>query len=86
MLRGGEDSSLKEALFDVRQRLLRRVTWTSERGEITFTYGDYQELGKDLIVPFHTRIERDGELLEDIAVSTFEVDPVLDDALFVAPR
>jgi hypothetical protein len=86
VLRGGEDSSLKEALFDVRQRMLRRVTWTSDRGEITFTYGDYQELGKDLIVPFHTRIERDGELLEVIAVSTFEVNPVLDDALFVAPR
>ena len=86
LLRGSEESSLKEACFDVRQRLLRRVTWTSERGDITFTYGEYQELEKDLIVPFHTRIERDGELLEEITVSTFEVNPVLDDALFDAPR
>ena len=86
VLRGGEDSRLKEASFDVDQRLLRRVTWTSERGDITFTYGEYQELDKDLIVPFHTRIERDGELLEEITVSTFEINPVLDDGLFHAPR
>jgi hypothetical protein len=86
VLRGEEDSGLQEAAFGVRDRLLRQVTWTASQGDITFTYDDYQSLEKDLIVPFHTRIERDGELIEEITVLTFEVNPVLADGLFSAPQ
>ena len=85
VLQGAEESSLKEASFDVRQRHLRQVTWSSARGDITFTYSDYQELEKGLVVPFSTRIERDGALVEEITVSGFELNPELDDALFAAP-
>ena len=90
LLRGpevdGEASGLKEASFGVRERRLKRVTWGSPRGDITFTYDDYQTLGDDLIIPFRTRIERDGELIEEITVSNFEVNPLLDDVLFAAPQ
>jgi hypothetical protein len=86
ILKGEEDSGLQEATFDVQQHLLRRVTWSAEPGDITFTYDDYQELARDLIIPFHTRIERDGTMIEEITVLSFEVNPVLDGALFMVPR
>ena len=86
ILRGVEESSLQEAAFDVEQRLLRQVTWSSSQGDITFSYDDYQLIEKDLLIPFHTRIERDGEMIEEITVSNFEVDPVIADDMFAAPQ
>ncbi len=86
ILQGLEESSLQEAAFGVQQRLLRQVTWSSSQGDITFSYDDYQLVEKDLLVPFHTRIERDGEMIEEITVLTFEVDPVIADDQFAAPE
>jgi hypothetical protein len=61
---------LLEAAFDSSTGHLARVSWAAESGEITFTYADYRELGEgeELVVPFETRIERDGSLIEEIRV------------------
>ena len=61
---------LLEAAFDSSTGHLAWVSWAAEAGEITFTYADYRELGEggDLVVPFETRIERDGALIEEIRV------------------
>jgi hypothetical protein len=62
------------------------VSWAAESGEITFTYADYRELGEggDLVVPFETRIERDGSLIEEIRVVELELGLELAAELFAA--
>lgn len=74
---------LREAAFDAEQQRLVWVVWAAESGEVTFRYTDYRTLGEDLVVPFKTRIERDGALVEEISVALLELDPELEARLFV---
>lgn len=73
---------LREAAFDAEQQRLAWVVWVAESGEVTFRYTDYRTLGEDLVVPFKTRIERDGALVEEISVASLELDPELEARLF----
>jgi hypothetical protein len=73
---------LREAAFDTEGRHLVWVAWQAESGLVTFSYADYRTLGEDLVVPFQTRIERDGTLVEEISIASLELDGVLEPRLF----
>ncbi|MEL6341795.1 MAG: hypothetical protein AAFV53_01595 [Myxococcota bacterium] len=76
---------LREAAFDVDESRLMWVSWSAEHGEVTFYYDDYRELDRELVVPFSTRIEQEGVLIEEISVAQLELNPVLDKELFEPP-
>lgn len=77
---------LVSAAFDPEQHTLSRVTWRAEAGQITFRYDDYRRIDKHLILPFHARVERDGQLVEEVSVEVLELDVPVDAALFSAPK
>lgn len=76
---------LREAAFDVEGRQLRWVSWAAEHGDVTFFYEDYRELDRDLVVPFSTRIEQEGNVIEEIRVAQLELEPELASGLFEPP-
>lgn len=76
---------LASAEFDAETHTLRRVTWSSEAGALTFIYDDYRKLDRRLVVPFRARIERDGQLVEEVQVLELLLDQPLDPALFKQP-
>lgn len=76
---------LISASFDPESHTLSRVTWAAEAGQITFRYADYRKLDKGLVVPFYTRVERDGALVEEVRVEELTLDLPLDLTLFQAP-
>ena len=77
---------LVSAAFDPEQHTLSRVTWRAEAGQITFRYDDYRRVDKHLILPFHARVERDGQLVEEVSVESLDLDQPLDATLFDAPK
>lgn len=76
---------LASAEFDAETHTLRRVTWSSEAGALTFIYDDYRKLDRRLVVPFRARIERDGQLVEEVQVLELLLDQPLDPAVFKQP-
>ena len=79
------EPGLREAAFDAEGRLAW-VTWSAEKGDITFRYGDYRAVAEGVIAPFQVRIEQDGVLIEEIRVTELSLEPALEVALFQAPR
>lgn len=78
-------SGLASATFDAEDHTLKRVTWTSDGGELTFIYEDYQRLDRGLVVPFRARVERDGSLVEEVQVLELVLDQPVDPSLFTQP-
>jgi len=76
---------LQQAAFDLQDHTLRWVRWISESGEILFYYDDYREIGKGLVIPFITRVERSGRLVEEIRVTDLQLEVRLQDELFSTP-
>jgi hypothetical protein len=81
----GNGNPLEAALFDEASGRLSQVTWVTRGGRVTFIYGDYRAVAEDLVVPFSVRVERNGGMVEAIAVTDFVLNPTLSQALFVEP-
>jgi len=81
----GNGNPLEAALFDEVSGRLSQVTWVTRGGRVTFIYGDYRLVREDLVVPFSVRVERNGGMVEAIAVTDFVLNPALSQALFVEP-
>ncbi len=81
-----EMNPLEAALFDESSHLLSRVTWVTRGGRVTFEFSDYRTVSEDVVLPHRVRVERNGGLVEEVEVESLEIDPVLDQALFVEPQ
>lgn len=77
---------LVSAAFDPQSHTLSRVTWSAEAGQITFRYDDYRRIDKHLVLPFHARVERDGQLVEEVTVESLDLDLPVDLSLFAPPK
>ncbi len=76
---------LVTAAFDRASNLLVEVEWLTASGLMRFEFDDYRAIADDLIIPFSTRIHRDGRLVETIRVQELALEPALEGALFAAP-
>ena len=81
----GEQNPMESALFDQRSHQLSQVTWITRGGRVTFQFEDYKVLAEDLFVPHRVRVERNGQLVEEIEVESFELNAILADELFTEP-
>ena len=81
----GEQNPMESALFDERSHHLSQVTWVTRGGRVTFQFDDYKALAEALIVPYRVRVERNGQLVEEIEVESFDLNPSVDQKLFGEP-
>ena len=68
----GEQNPMESALFDQASHQLSQVTWVTRGGRVTFQFEDYKVLAEDLFVPHRVRVERNGQLVEEIEVESFD--------------
>lgn len=83
---GEELNPMEGALFDEESGLLSRVTWVTRGGRVTFEFSDYKAIADGIVLPFRVRVERNGSLVEEVAVESLEINPALSDSLFVEPE
>ena len=76
---------MESALFDERSHLLSQVTWVTRGGRVTFQFEQYKTIAENLVVPHQVRVHRNGQLVEEIEVADFELNPKLGDDLFGEP-
>lgn len=81
----GAQNPMESALFDEASHQLSQVTWVTRGGRVTFQFEDYKALAEALVVPHHVRVERNGQLVEEIQVESFEINPSMDPELFGEP-
>ena len=81
----GEQNTMESALFDEASHHLSQVTWVTRGGRVTFQFDDYKSLAEALIVPQRVRVERNGQLVEEIEVETFDLNASVDQKLFGEP-
>lgn len=83
---GEELNPLEAALFDESTRLLGQVTWVTRGGRVTFQFKEYKTIAEGVVVPHVVRVERNGGLVEEVQVESLEINPELDQNLFVEPK
>ena len=81
----GPQNPMESALFDQASHQLSQVTWVTRGGRVTFQFGEYKTLTEDLFVPHKVRVERNGQLVEEIEVESFILNANLTDDLFTEP-
>jgi hypothetical protein len=81
-----ELNPLEAALFDESSGLLSRVTWVTRGGRVTFEFSDYKTVSEGVVLPHRVRVERNGGLVEEVEVESLEINPGLDESLFVEPQ
>ena len=81
----GERNPMESALFDQNSHHLSQVTWVTRGGRVTFQFDNYKALAEDLLVPHRVRVERNGQLVEEIEVEGLDLNANLADDLFKEP-
>ena len=81
----GKGGALIAAYFDAASHLLSRVTWRTRGGKVTFDYRDYRSVGEGVVIPHRVRVERDGQLVQEVEVSDLTLDLELRSELFSQP-
>ena len=76
---------MESALFDQDSHHLSQVTWVTRGGRVTFQFENYKALAEDLLVPHRVRVERNGQLVEEIEVEGLDLNANLTDDLFKEP-
>lgn len=62
------------------------VEMTQPNGVVRFEYSDYRDLGKGVVLPFLTRLSRDGVLLEELTVLDCDIDATVPSTTFDRPE
>jgi hypothetical protein len=81
----GEQNPMEAALFDEETHRLAQVTWITRGGRVTFQFGEYKPIAESLVIPHRVRVERNGQLVEEIEVQEFELNPSIETSLFGEP-
>ena len=81
----GQQNPMEAALFDESTHRLSQVTWITRGGRVTFQFEQYKAIAEDLVVPHQVRVQRNGQLVEEILVEDFELNPKLEQSLFGEP-
>lgn len=83
--RGGPAGGLVEVAFARSDGRLRRMELTRQGRSMTYHYDRYSEVSPGLWLPQEARMERDGAVVERIAVSSLEVNGEVPALLFTLP-
>jgi len=81
----GKQNPMEAALFDEETHRLAQVTWVTRGGRVTFQFGEYKSIADSLVVPHRVRVERNGQLVEEIEVQEFDLNPSFEGSLFGEP-
>ena len=81
----GEQNPMEAALFDEASHRLSQVTWVTRGGRVTFQFDQYKVITENLVVPHRVRVQRNGQLVEEIEVEVFDLNPKLGQELFGEP-
>jgi hypothetical protein len=70
---GPEVPGALEVFVDLQSWTVTRLVLRDGAGALSWTFSEWREIDSGVVVPYHTRIERAGEFLEEIQVFELEL-------------